>query len=638
MLKAMRRNVKALSVSLWIVVASFIFFIFYSWGTGGRILRENINVIATVGKQEITTEEYKSNLLQTIERLSRMQSGRVSREMIKGMGIPEQVLQGLISDKIIFFLADKLNLVATDEEVREKIINSPEFQRDGKFIGFDEYRQVLAYNRIDLKDFEDSKRIEVLKEKFINVLTSSITVSEKDVMDYYKREKEKLNVEYAIIDISDLKLDKEPTKDELKNWFGKNKESFKITEKRKGEYVIIDIEKTKGEVEVTESEIRDYWSENQFLFQIPEKRRVSRIYLKFSEKDKEKVSQEAKEIVSKLKEGKNFEELAKKFSQDEKAKDGGDWGFDYTALFSEQELKKIQEMNLNDISDPIELKDAFSILKLTEIIPASVRPLEEVSNQIKDVLLYDKAQKLAQKRGEDLAKEAKKSKNFSKIAKIRGFEVKTTPYLEKEGEPLPDDPSGSINANLFQLEVKKVSDPFMTFKGICVLQLTDIQKSRDAKFEEVESKVRESYTKYLKKEKAKEIASALKSSISFKTLENASKEANLKYYSKEIGRLDSIEGVGFNPYIEEVIFSLKEGEVSEPLPFENGYAVFRLIKYIPPDMSEWEKEKERIRNSLEQREKNKFIQAFFERYKEELKVKFNQEAYQKVVDEILGRF
>ncbi len=523
MLKAMRRNVKALSVSLWIVVASFIFFIFYSWGTGGRILRENINVIATVGKQEITIEEYKSNLLQTLERLSRIQSGRISREMIKGMGIPEQVLQSMISDRIIFFLADKLNLVATDEEVREKIINSPEFQRDGKFIGFDEYRRILAYNRIDLRDFEDSKRIEVLKEKFINVLTSSIAVSEKDVMDYYKKEKEKLNVEYAIVDISSIQLDKEPTKEELKKWFDKNKESFRIPEKRKGDYVIIDIEKTKSDVDVTESEIRDYWSENQFLFQIPEKRRVSRIYLKFGEKEKEKVSQKAREIVSKLKEGESFDELARKFSQDEKAKDGGDWGFDYQALFSQEELNKIQGLNSNEVSDPVELKDAFSILKVTEIIPASIRPLEEVSSQIREILIYDKAQKLAQKRGEDLAKEAKKNKSLSKAAKIRGFEVKTTPYMERESEPLPEDPSGSINSNLFQLELKKVSEPFMTFKGVCVVQLTEIQKSRDAKFEEVEGKVRESYTKYLKKEKAKEIASALKSSIPFKTLENASK-------------------------------------------------------------------------------------------------------------------
>lgn len=638
MLKAMRRNVKALSVSLWIVVASFIFFIFYSWGTGGRLLRENINVVATVGKQEITIEEYKSNLLQTLQRLSKMQSGRISREMIKGMGIPEQVLQSLISDRIILFLAGKLNLVATDEEVREKIINSPEFQRDGKFIGFDEYRRLLAYNRIDLKDLEDSKRIEVLKEKFINVLTSSISVSEKDVMDYYKKEKEKLNVEYAIVDISNIQLDKEPKKEELKKWFDKNKESFRIPEKRKGEYVLIDIEKTKSEVKTTDSEIRDYWSENRFLFQIPEKRRVSRIYLEFGEKEKEKVLQNAKEIVLKLREGANFDELARKFSQDEKAEDGGDWGFDYTALFSEEELKKIQEMASNEISDLVELKDAFSILKVTEIIPPSVRPLEEVSNQIRDVLTYDKAQKLAQKRGEDLAKEAKKKKSLSKAAKIRGFEAKTTPYMERESEPLPEDPSGSINANLFQLQLKKVSEPFMTFKGVCVVQLTEIQKSRDTKFEEVEDKVRESYIKYLKKEKAKEIAFALKTSISFKTLENACREANLKYYSKEIGRLDSVEDIGFNPYIEESIFGLKDGDVSDPLPFENGYAVFRVINYIPPDMGAWEKEKERIRNSLEQREKDKFIQAFFERYKEELKVKFNQEAYQKVVDEIVGRF
>lgn len=638
MLKAMRKNVKALSVSLWIVVASFIFFIFYSWGTGGRILRENINVVASVGKDEITVEEYKSNLLQTLQRLSRMQEGRLTKAMIRGMGIPEQVLQGIISDRIIFFLANKLNLIATDEEVRDKIINSPEFQRDGKFIGFDAYRQLLAYNRIDLKDFEDSKRMEVLKEKFINVLTSSISVSEKEVLDTYNKEREKLSIEYAVVDISNIQLEKEPSKDELKKWFEKNREKFKIPEKRKGDYVLIDIEKTKGEVEVTESEIRDYWGENQFLFQTPEKRKVSRIFLKFGEKDKDRISERAKEIVSKLKAGESFEEIARKFSQDEKAMEGGDWGFDYTAVFSQEEIKKIQEMNLNDVSDPIELKDAFSILKVTEIIPAGVRPLEEVSNQINEVLTYDKAQRLAQKRGEDLAREAKKSKSLSKAAKTRGFEIKTTPFLPREGEPLPEDPSGSINTTLFQLELKKVSEPFMTFRGVCVIQLTEIQKGRDAKFEEVEGKVKEDYTTQLKKEKAKEIAFALKSSIPFKTLENASKDANLKYYSKEIKRMDSIEGIGFNPYIEESLFRLKEGDVSEPLPFGNGYAIFRVAKHIPADMSEYEKEKEKIKNSLEQNEKNKFIQAFFERYKEELKVKFNQEAYQKVVDEILGRF
>lgn len=638
MLKAMRKNVKALSVSLWIVVLSFIFFIFYSWGTGGRILRENINVIATVGKEEITIEEYKSNLLQTLQRLSRMQEGRLTRAMIRGMGIPEQVLQGLISDRIILFLADKLNLVATDEEVRDRIINSPEFQRDGKFIGFEDYKRVLAYNRIDLKDFEDSKRIEVLKEKFINVLTSSISVSEKDILDYYRKEREKLSVEYAVVDISNIQLEKEPSKDELKRWFEKNKEKFKIPEKRKGDYVLIDIDKTKSEVDVSESEIRDYWGENQFLFRIPERRKVSRIFLKFEEKDKERTLERAKEIVSKLKAGESFDEFAKKFSQDEKAKDGGDWGFDYSSSFSQEEVKKIQEMSLNEISEPVELKDAFSILKVTEIIPASVRPLEEVSNQIKEILAYDKAQRLAQKRGEELAKEARKRKSLSKAAKTRGVEIKTTPYLEKGGEPLSEDPSGSIIANLFQLELKNVSEPFMTFRGVCVIQLAEIQKSRDAKFEEVEGKVREAYTNQLKKEKAKEIASALKSSIPLKTLDSASKDANLKYYSKEIKRMDSIEGIGFNPYIEESIFSLKEGETSEPIPFENGYVIFKVLKYIPPDMSEYEKEKERIKNSLEQNEKNKFLQAFFERYKEELKVKFNQEAYQKVVDEILGRF
>ncbi|MGQ9617816.1 MAG: peptidyl-prolyl cis-trans isomerase [Candidatus Aminicenantia bacterium] len=638
MLKAMRKNVKALSVSLWIVVASFIFFIFYSWGTGGRLVRESINVIAKVGKQEITIEEYKSNLYEFLQRLSRMQSGRLTKAMIKGMGIPERVLNDLISDRIILALAEKLNLVATDEEVREKIINSPEFQRDGRFIGFEEYRRLLAYNRINLKDFEDAKRMEVLKEKFVKVLTSPIVISEKDILDYYKQEKEKINVEYAIVDISSIQLDKEPSINEMRSWFEKNKSEFKIPEKRKGVYVLFDIEKIKGEVDVTESEIRDYWSENQFLFQIPEKRRVSRILLKFGEKDKEQILKQANEIASKLKSGESFEELAKKFSQDEKAKEGGDWGFDYLTSFPEVELKRIQEMNLNEISDPIELKDSFSILKVREIVPASVRPLEEVSAQIREILIYEKAQNLAQRRGTDLANEAKKKNDLLKVAKSRGFEIKWTPYLPMEGETIEDDPSGAINSNLFNLELKKISSPFTTFRGICVLQLVEIQKGRDAKFEEVESRVKDSYIKFLKKEKAKDISSALKSAIPYKSVENSAKDANLKYYNKEIGRMDSIEGIGYNPYIQETIFNLKEGDVSEPLSFENGYVIFRVIKYIPPDMKDYEKEKERIRNTLEEKEKNKFIQAFFQKYREELKVKLNQDAYQKVIEEILGKF
>ncbi len=637
MLKAMRRNVKALSLSLWLVVFSFIFFIFYSWGTGGRLIRENINFIATVGKQEITIEEYKSNLFQTLQRLSRTQSGRLSRSMIIGMGLPEQVLQGLISDRVVLLLAQKLNLVATDEEVREKIINSPEFQRDGKFIGFEEYKRLLAYNRIDLKDFEDMKRIEVLKDKFVKVLTASATISEKDVLDYYKREREKIDIEYVIVDFSKIQLDREPSMDEIKSWFQKNKESFKIPEKRKGEYVLLDLDKIKGEVEVTESEIRDYWQENQFFFQTPEKRRVSRIYLKFGEKEKEKALSNANQIIEKVKTGESFEDLAKKFSQDEKAQEGGDWGFDYMANFTSEEMERIQKLNLNEVSEPIVLKDSISILKVTELIPAEVKPLEEVSSQIKEMLIYDKAQRLAQKRGEDISKEAKKRKSLSELAKIRGLEIKSTPYLAV-GDSLPEDPSGSITQNLFQLELKKVSEPFTTFKGVCVLQLSGIQNSRDAKFEEVEGKVKEGYLKFLKKEKAKEIASAIKSSLSFKSMEEIQKDSALSYYNKEIKRMDAIEGIGYNLYIEEAIFTLKEGEISEPLPFENGYVIFKIRKYIPPDMKDYETEKDKIRSMLEQEAKNKMIQAFFEKYKEEFQVKFNQEVYKKVVDEILGRF
>jgi len=68
----MRKNVKSLAPTLWIVIAAFIIAIFAVWGGAGRLgEKERSNTIATVGKAKIPIELFTQNLMLKLERMKR---------------------------------------------------------------------------------------------------------------------------------------------------------------------------------------------------------------------------------------------------------------------------------------------------------------------------------------------------------------------------------------------------------------------------------------------------------------------------------------------------------------------------------------------------------------------------------------
>jgi len=59
------------------------------------------------------------------------------------MRIPYQILQRVINSAIIRTEAEKLNIIASKQELKEKILTHPWFQRDGKFVGVQNYEYFL---------------------------------------------------------------------------------------------------------------------------------------------------------------------------------------------------------------------------------------------------------------------------------------------------------------------------------------------------------------------------------------------------------------------------------------------------------------------------------------------------------------
>ena len=635
----MRKNLKSLAPTLWFVIIAFIISIFAVWGGAGRLGESRgSNTIVTVGGEKISADVYVQNLRQRLENLQ-AEFKQLDANFIQQLNIPQQVLEYIIQQRVLLQTAKELGIRSSDEEIRQKIISYPVFQRDGKFIGFEEYRKVLTWNRISMAEFENSLVNEIIIEKLLQVFGAGIPVSQEELWDNYKKNNESAKMEYILVESAKMELASEPDAETLREYFNQHQDDYKISEAREADYVFINTDDLKKEFELTDSEIEDYYQDNLNQFTDPEQTKVSRIYLPFEEKEESLVRTEAQNVLDRINQGEDFGTLAQTFSKDEKAKDRGDWGLMEWRRLSQPEQETIGKLEQDEISELIELSEGISIIKITEKKPSVQKSLAEVKERISNILTDQKAREIADQRIAQLEKTAQKEKSLDVAAQKLGYRIKST-GLVKEGDPIEEiDPSGSISRSLFSLELKGLSSPIFTFKGTGLAELQRIEDSRPAAYEEVETEVMEAYELEKKEEIALEKATAFRADLQKTSMESLAEKQELEYKTSEEHKRGQYLGViGENPEVDKLAFSLPLNELSKPIKYNNGYLLLRVQerKEVTPEDLEANRVEEK-KNLLETK-KNKFFQSYYLKLREARGVKPNYNLFLRINSELLARY
>ena len=90
--------------------------------------------------------------------------------------------------------------------------------------------------------------------------------------------------------------------------------------------------------------------------------------------------------------GDDFNEVARRYSQGSTAKDGGDLGTFKKGDLSPQIEAIVFQMSKGQISDVIQTRTGFEILKVEDHLPAEVQPMEKVERDIRDTIHAQKMQ------------------------------------------------------------------------------------------------------------------------------------------------------------------------------------------------------------------------------------------------------
>ncbi|MFC1667241.1 peptidylprolyl isomerase [Candidatus Omnitrophota bacterium] len=155
---------------------------------------------------------------------------------------------------------------------------------------------------------------------------------------------------------------------------------------------LVDFE-IKSRVTVLPSEITEYYEKYRIEFRRDEKYKVRHILIKADDDvGLELAKVEASSVYAKLREGHDFAELAKEYSQGPNKERGGDMGYIAPGEMLKELNKAILSLKAGEFSEPIKSQIGYHVLKVEEV-RAGYFSLEDVQGSIKRMLYQEKLKK-----------------------------------------------------------------------------------------------------------------------------------------------------------------------------------------------------------------------------------------------------
>lgn len=305
------------------------------------------------------------------------------------------------------------------------------------------------------------------------------------------------------------------------------------------------------------------------------KARAKHILLRFNDQNKSEVRSEANRILSLLRNGSDFDETARTYSEDGSASVGGDLGW-----FTEEVMTKpfedavFSRSRKGLIPRIIESDFGFHIINVTQ---PKTRKTYVVTTIFKQLVPSDNTRNNIYRSAEMFKINASQSSNnFKEIASEKGYTLQTVSELDKNStviDNLQDARNVVIWAYDDSRDTDDISEVIELNNGYVVSHLDDIKDEGTKKLDDVENSVKK---KLLDDKKFEYVNDLLKEYSSLDDLKSIYDKGEIYNMSIIDFNTNSIQNVGFSPEAIGVAFSLEEGEMTRPIKIDDGIIVLSL--------------------------------------------------------------
>ena len=612
MLSLMRKHAGSwmIKVILGAIVVTFVF-----WG-GYQYSSQRLSRVASVNDQWITIDEYENTYNQLLDQVRRTFGNNLTEDLLQTLGLRKRALDQLIDNAVMMQAAERLNLTVTDDELAQSIKSMPVFQNNGVF---DEarYQLLLTQNKLTRSQFEAMQREAMQLQKLRQFITGSVKVSDPEALEWYNWNNAEVSIDYVLLETKRY-TDLEPADGDLEKYFEENKTSYKTDPTVKARYLVFKPEAYRSRVQVSDDEIQDYYETNLEQFKSPKTVEARHILIKVDQEAEDATVAEARkrieDILLKIREGQDFAELAKQYSEGPTKDKGGYLGEFQRNSMVEPFADKAFSMAPGEISDPVRTRFGWHLIKVEKVNEASTTALDDARAEILKKITDVRSKELAQEDAEAASDAVYEGDDLESIAEQRNFAIQQTDYFSQTSPPKEIKKGSQFASAAFELPENEISDIQDFGDGYYLIEVIEKIPSEIPEYESVQNEVRKDWIEQEQDElamaDANNVLDDLKNGVPF---DEVARKAGLEPKHTDFFKRDgSIPEIGNEPEISQVAFKLSDGNkiANEAIGSQKGYYAISLRdrKAAAPD--QFEARKAEIKQRLLQQKQFRTFDAW----------------------------
>ncbi|MBU3059253.1 SurA N-terminal domain-containing protein [Pseudomonas indica] len=342
----------------------------------------------------------------------------------------EAALKGLIERRLLLQGAKDADFAFSQAALDQLILQTPEFQVDGKFSAdrFDQVIRQMGYGRLQFRRMLEE---EMLISQLRAGLAGSGFVTDEEAQAFARLEKQ--TRDFAMLTIKADAASAQVGDDEIKAYYDEHASEFMSPEQVVLEYVELKKDAFFDQVEAKDADLQELYKKE--IANLAEQRRAAHILVEVNDQmNDDQAKAKISEIKKRLDAGEDFATLAKEFSDDSgSATEGGDLGYAGPGVYDPAFEEALYALQKDQVSEPVRSEFGWHLIKLLDVQAPEVPSFDS----LKDKLEREVKAQLVEQRFVEATKEledaAFEASDLAQPAQELGLEVKTTAPFGREG-------------------------------------------------------------------------------------------------------------------------------------------------------------------------------------------------------------
>jgi peptidyl-prolyl cis-trans isomerase D len=355
--------------------------VFAAWGAYG-IVNLNFggsNFAAEANGSKISVEEARNVWL-------RQQS--VWQQRLGGSELPaplrarlqDQVLESLIRRALLTERSHDLGYRVSNQALLEAVQSETAFQVDGKYDP-QAAKAALAQAGVSLDTYTQQLRTDLQQLQLEGGIRASDFVTPAELARLTELEDQQREVRYVVLPADRFRSAAAIDDAAVQAYYKQHLLQYMRPESVDLQYAELRLEALAAQQEVSDADLHTEYDKQKSRLEVPEKRHARHILI--TGKDDATALALAQQVLSQVKSGKDFGELAKQFSQDPgSAQNGGDLGWAERSTFVKPFADALYGMSAGEIAGPVKTQYGYHIIRLEEIQRGKSKSFEEARPEL----------------------------------------------------------------------------------------------------------------------------------------------------------------------------------------------------------------------------------------------------------------